>query len=82
MTDGAGRLSQSLAYKINNQLGLSYLPSGFQGRIGEAKGLWTVDVNDERPGDWIELYASQITAYRTESPACTSRSSCTAHGVT
>jgi hypothetical protein len=59
MTDGAGRLSQSLAYKINNQLGLSYLPSGFQGRIGEAKGLWTVDVNDERPGDWIELYASQ-----------------------
>jgi hypothetical protein len=59
MTDGAGRLSQSLAYKINAQLGLSYPPSGFQGRIGEAKGFWTVDVNDERSGDWIELYASQ-----------------------
>jgi hypothetical protein len=59
MTDGAGRVSQSLANRINTQLGLSYLPSGFQGRIGEAKGLWTVDFNGERPGDWIELYASQ-----------------------
>jgi hypothetical protein len=59
MTDGAGRVSESLAYKINAHLGLSYLPSGFQARIGEAKGFWTVDFNNGRPGDWIELYSSQ-----------------------
>jgi hypothetical protein len=58
MTDGAGRISKSLAIKIATKLGLTNLPSGFQARIGEAKGFWSVG-NSERPGDWIEIYESQ-----------------------
>jgi hypothetical protein len=67
MTDGAGRLSFSLAQKIITKLGLSYPVSGFQGRIGEAKGFWSVDHSD-RSGDlWIETYASQCKWVRSKS---------------
>ncbi|KAE9370844.1 hypothetical protein N431DRAFT_343437 [Stipitochalara longipes BDJ] len=59
MTDGAGRMSQALAIAVANKLGLSILPSGFQARIGEAKGFWSVDHTSERVGNWIEIYASQ-----------------------
>lgn len=59
MTDGAGRLSFALALKIVNILGLSHLPSGFQGRIGDAKGLWSIDPRDHGKDEWIEIYDSQ-----------------------
>jgi hypothetical protein len=59
MTDGAGRISLALAFKIAAQLGLGYLPGGFQGRIGPAKGFWTVDFNDRTGEEWIETYRSQ-----------------------
>lgn len=59
MTDGAGRMSLSLALKITEKLGLSHLPSGFQGRLGEAKGFWSVYYGDETGKDWIENYKSQ-----------------------
>ncbi|KAF4618382.1 hypothetical protein G7Y89_g14922 [Cudoniella acicularis] len=59
MTDGAGLMSRSLALKVAQKLGLSHFPSGFQGRIGEAKGFWTVHPNDTSGEDWIDVYASQ-----------------------
>ena len=59
MTDGAGRISYALALKVTQKLGLTYLPCGFQGRIGEAKGFWTIDHRDRSIEDWIEVYASQ-----------------------
>ncbi|PBP17756.1 hypothetical protein BUE80_DR011413 [Diplocarpon rosae] len=59
MNDGAGRMSPSLALKITQKLGLSYLPAAFQGRIGEAKGLWIADHHYKGPEEWIETYPSQ-----------------------
>jgi hypothetical protein len=59
MTEGAGRISLALALKISAQLGLGYLPSGYQGRIGPAKGFWTVDFDDRTGEEWIETYRSQ-----------------------
>ena len=60
MTDGAGRISQALAFRIREALGLSHLPSGFQGRFGEAKGFWSVDPSaDDNSEEWIEVYESQ-----------------------
>jgi hypothetical protein len=60
MTDGAGRMSLALAYKIVSIMGLSHLPSAFQGRIGEAKGLWIVDpTTASSPEEWLEVYKSQ-----------------------
>ena len=59
MTDGAGRLSRTLAQKIARQLGLDYMPSGFQGRFGDAKGFWTIDPQATDEDDWIEVYDSQ-----------------------
>ena len=59
MTDGAGRISPSLALRVTQLLGLSYSPSGFQGRLGESKGFWSVDYRDESGKDWIKVYSSQ-----------------------
>lgn len=59
MTDGAGRISLSLARKIVFKLELPYIPSAFQGRFGEAKGLWVVDRSEDIENDWIELYREQ-----------------------
>jgi hypothetical protein len=59
MTDGAGRLSSAIALRIVNILGLSHLPSGFQGRIGDAKGLWSIDPRYYGEDEWIEIYSSQ-----------------------
>jgi len=72
MTDGAGRMSEALADMIKDKLGLSKTPSGFQARIGEAKGFWSVDYGSKRPGVWIELYASQCkwTPEETDSHPC------------
>jgi hypothetical protein len=59
MTDGAGRMSYSLALRVAQKLGLTYLPCGFQGRLGEAKGFWSIDHRDRGAKDWIEVYDSQ-----------------------
>ncbi|TVY45153.1 RNA-dependent RNA polymerase [Lachnellula occidentalis] len=59
MTDGAGLMSYTLAQSVAKKLGLSYLPCGFQGRLGEGKGFWTVDPRDRSGKDWIKVYASQ-----------------------
>ncbi|OWP06091.1 hypothetical protein B2J93_1848 [Marssonina coronariae] len=59
MNDGAGKISPSLALKVTQKLGLSYLPAAFQGRIGEAKGLWVTDHHFRGQEDWIETYPSQ-----------------------
>ncbi|KAB8296442.1 hypothetical protein EYC80_009183 [Monilinia laxa] len=65
MTDGAGKMSLSLARKIVFKLELSYIPSAFQGRFGEAKGLWIVDRNEDNENDWIELYREQFVGHST-----------------
>ncbi|KAH9209269.1 RNA dependent RNA polymerase-domain-containing protein [Leptodontidium sp. 2 PMI_412] len=59
MNDGAARISPTLAGKIALMIGLDLIPSVFQGRFGEAKGLWVVDYNDKEGDDWIEIYPSQ-----------------------
>jgi hypothetical protein len=59
MTDGSGRLSSALALEIVQTLGLSHLPSAFQGRLGDAKGLWSIDPSYHGEEKWIEIYDSQ-----------------------
>jgi hypothetical protein len=59
MTDGAGWISPSAAEKIKKAMGLLDLPAAFQGRIGSAKGLWGIDFDDTRNGDWIDISDSQ-----------------------
>ena len=59
MNDGIGRMSKALAKDISSSLGLSDTPSGFQGRFGSAKGMWIVDVENDRDSHWIETYPSQ-----------------------
>ena len=60
MNDGCGRLSLKMAKNVARCLRLSYVPSGFQARIGGAKGFWVVDVNDDGEQQWIEIYPSQM----------------------
>ena len=59
MTDGGGQISPMLALKVTQHLQLDYFPSAFQARLGEAKGLWTVNHHDQSLGEWIEVYKSQ-----------------------
>lgn len=59
MNDGVGRISQSLARKIRAMMGSSGNITGFQGRIGSAKGFWIIDIKDTTNRDWIILYPSQ-----------------------
>ena len=59
MNDGIGRISQSLARKIRAKMGSSGNLTGFQGRIGSAKGFWIIDIQDDTDRDWIILYPSQ-----------------------
>jgi len=68
MTDGAGRISLPLAMKVSEKLGLPYIPTAFQGRFGEAKGLWVVDRGAKDLEDWIELYKSQRKWERSTRP--------------
>jgi RNA dependent RNA polymerase len=68
MTDGGGRISPALAERIARYLGLAYTPSGFQGRIGEAKGFWTVDYSDKSEEEWIETRTSQRKWIRSTEP--------------
>ncbi|KAK7962123.1 RNA-directed RNA polymerase [Apiospora aurea] len=59
MNDGIGRISQSLARKIRTMMGSFGNLTGFQGRIGSAKGFWIIDIQDDTNRDWIILYPSQ-----------------------
>jgi hypothetical protein len=58
MTDGGGQISLLLAQNIAFKLNLEYIPSGFQGRFGGAKGLWIIDCN-ATDQEWIDVYSSQ-----------------------
>ncbi|KAL6722297.1 hypothetical protein ACLMJK_001404 [Lecanora helva] len=69
MNDGCARISRDAALAIANTRGLDQVPSVLQGRIGPAKGVWMVDVLDERPSHvarrdgtcpWIEITDSQL----------------------
>ncbi|KAG9233732.1 RNA dependent RNA polymerase-domain-containing protein [Amylocarpus encephaloides] len=66
MTDGAGRMSPAMAQEVTRVLGLSYPASGFQGRIGEAKGFWSVDHSDRTRELWIEVCPSQCKWVRSK----------------
>ncbi|EXK40988.1 hypothetical protein FOMG_04545 [Fusarium oxysporum f. sp. melonis 26406] len=61
MGDGIGRLSRNLARRIATHMGLLETPCAFQARIGSAKGMWIVDIEDDGldNDDWIETYPSQ-----------------------
>ena len=59
MNDGVGQMSKSLAKKIARILGLVDVPCAFQGRIGSAKGMWVIDIDQDETADWIETYPSQ-----------------------
>lgn len=68
MNDGCARMSRAAARATAEMLGIdSHVPSAFQGRIGGAKGLWMVDVEEEplylnlSSGHdfWIEISESQ-----------------------
>lgn len=60
MNDGIGRISHSLLREVRDTMGLDFLPTAIQARIGCAKGLWMLESiplpSDER---WIEIYPSQ-----------------------
>jgi hypothetical protein len=59
MNDGIGRMSRAAARKIRDILGISEVPSAVQGRIGSAKGMWLVDIEDTSDDVWIQTYPSQ-----------------------
>jgi len=59
MNDGVARMSLSVARHVRDTLGLSDIPSAIQGRIGSAKGMWIIDVNDDGFEHWIETFPSQ-----------------------
>lgn len=59
MNDGIGMMSRSLARKIKEVLGLGDIPSAIQGRLGPAKGMWIIDVQDDSDEVWIETWPSQ-----------------------
>ena len=65
MNDGCARISRAAANDIAEMLGLTQVPSVFQGRIGGAKGMWMIDVMDEHLSTsdrdyWIEITDSQL----------------------
>ena len=62
---GCARISKAAAQAIAKELGLTQVPSAFQGRIGGAKGMWMVDALDEiwersSRNFWIEITDSQL----------------------
>jgi hypothetical protein len=60
MNDGIGRISHSLLREVRDVMGLDFLPTAIQARIGGAKGLWMMDLSPYPPDErWIEIYPSQ-----------------------
>ncbi len=45
-SDGVGQISYILSKQISEKLNLDYVPSCFQGRFLECKGVWTTMWND------------------------------------
>ncbi|KAI1417706.1 RNA dependent RNA polymerase-domain-containing protein [Hypoxylon sp. FL1857] len=59
MNDGIALMSHGLAREISHLKGLQYIPAGFQGRFGSAKGFWIRDTADTSDDIWIETTPSQ-----------------------
>ncbi|KAF5714427.1 qde-1 RNA-dependent RNA polymerase [Fusarium mundagurra] len=60
MNDGIGRISHPLLMEVRDVMGLEFLPTAIQARIGGAKGLWMMDSTPYPPDErWIEIYPSQ-----------------------
>ena len=66
MNDGCSRMSQAAARKVAWFLGLDYVPSSYQARIGSAKGMWMPALSHEEVDQktttrdyWIETTDSQ-----------------------
>ncbi|ENH66293.1 Putative RNA-dependent RNA polymerase 1 [Fusarium oxysporum f. sp. cubense race 1] len=60
MNDGIGRISHLLLSEVRDIMGLDFLPTAIQARIGGAKGLWMMDSTPYPPDErWIEIYPSQ-----------------------
>lgn len=59
MNDGVARMSPMVATRIKACLGLTVTPSAVQGRLGSAKGMWIVDVDETSDKIWIETFPSQ-----------------------
>lgn len=70
MSDGCARISVAAATLISKYIGTTEsVPSAFQGRIGNAKGLWLKSIDPERDSQdpiWIETTASQRKFVRHE----------------
>jgi RNA dependent RNA polymerase len=64
MNDGCGQISLKMAMDVAQCLGLTYIPSGFQARIGGSKGFWIVDPQGDSTQRWIEIYPSQTKWHR------------------
>lgn len=60
MNDGCGQISIVTARRVAQSLGLGEndIPSGFQARLGGAKGFWIVDSASDK--DEISVYPSQV----------------------
>lgn len=60
MNDGIGRISHSVLREVRDVMGLDFLPTAIQARIGGAKVLWMMDLSPYPPDErWIEIYPSQ-----------------------
>nr|ALJ83735.1 RNA-dependent RNA polymerase [Colletotrichum lindemuthianum]ALJ83739.1 RNA-dependent RNA polymerase [Colletotrichum lindemuthianum] len=59
MNDGIGRMSEALARKVKDVVGLTDVPSAIQGRFGPAKGMWIIDTNNSPDELWLETWPSQ-----------------------
>lgn len=70
MSDGCARISVAAAALISKYIGTAEsVPSAFQGRIGNAKGLWVKSIDRKRDAQdpiWIETTASQRKFVRHE----------------
>ncbi|KAF3919079.1 hypothetical protein ABW21_db0204148 [Orbilia brochopaga] len=61
LTDGCGLVSPAVLRRIKTHLGLSYVPSAVQARIGPAKGLFVADPKAPVDSDevWIKIRGDQ-----------------------
>ncbi|KAF3921008.1 hypothetical protein ABW20_dc0108908 [Dactylellina cionopaga] len=61
LTDGCGLVSPAVLRRVKEILGLNYVPSAVQARIGAAKGLWIADPSVEADSEeiWIKIRGDQ-----------------------
>lgn len=65
MSDGCGVISVGAARKICERLKIPSLPSAFQARINQCKGVWTISapydtLDPWHTQDWIQIRKSQL----------------------